>query len=215
MKISTLLACCLAIALSVPAARRPSRGSHFRLLLQLARRRRRVVQHARVWVRLATRRCLQNRQVAAVHRRILGADRGRLDLGVLREFRLGDLPLRPLDAAEGPRLGVGARVRLGSGLGFLAHERRLRRLGAAPAEARTQSHEGRPSKPRTGSDVAISYNDVEPEDESVATPPPWMKTTTSARKIIASWKSAQLRRAGAQRGHPAAATQFRVPRRHG
>ena len=36
-------------------------------------------------------------QVAAVHRRLLGTDRRRLDLGFLREFRLG----RPITTAAG------------------------------------------------------------------------------------------------------------------
>ncbi len=57
----------------------------------------------------------------------------RLDLGLLRAVRLGDLPLRPLGAGPALRLDLGPRHDLGPGLGLLAARQRLRRLGAAAA----------------------------------------------------------------------------------
>ena len=78
---------------------------------------------------LATERG-EHEQLATVLGWLLGLHRCRLDLGFLRRFRMGHLSLRTLDAVARSRLVLGARPRMGTGLGFLAHGRRLCRLGA-------------------------------------------------------------------------------------
>jgi hypothetical protein len=59
-------------------------------------------------------------ELATVHGRPLDSQRLRMDLGIERRFRLGDVSLWPLGACLGRRLGLGAGSRMGTGLGFLA-----------------------------------------------------------------------------------------------
>ena len=54
-------------------------------------------------------------------------------MGFQRAFRLGLLPLRTLGAVAWHRLGMGARQRVGTGLGHLAREPWPHRLGTAPS----------------------------------------------------------------------------------
>lgn len=77
--------------------------------------------------------------MAALHGRPLGLLRCRLDLGFRRTIRLGDLSLWPLGAVAARGLGLGSGQRMGSGLGFLAHQQRLRRLGSVAAGSAVRS----------------------------------------------------------------------------
>ncbi len=81
-------------------------------------------------------------ELASLFDRAMGPERLRLDLGLLRAVRLGDLSLRALDLGWACRLAVGPGHRLGSGLGLLAAGQRLYRLGAAAAGGRLR-HAGR------------------------------------------------------------------------
>ena len=74
-------------------------------------------------------------KLASVFGWVLGLHRRRLDVGFLRGFRMGHLSLRAVDPVARSGLGLGAGAAMGSGLGFLAHRRRLCGLGASPAAA--------------------------------------------------------------------------------
>src|SRR5207247_2279921 len=63
--------------------------------------------------------------------RLLGLHRLRLDVDLRRAVGLGHLSLRALAGRWRIRLGLGSRQRLGAGMGSLAHERRLGRMGGA------------------------------------------------------------------------------------
>ena len=72
--------------------------------------------------------------LAALYGRPLGVHRPlRLDVGLQRAVRLGDLSLRPLGILQSRRLVLGAGQSLGAGLGVVAFVERLSRLGAAAA----------------------------------------------------------------------------------
>src|SRR5256885_16108117 len=90
-------------------------------------------------LRLATARSRAVARVASLHRRSLGLQRRRLDLGLRRIVRLGDLSLRTLGEAPSGWLGLGAGRRMGAGLGLVALEQGLRRLGAVAAGSALRS----------------------------------------------------------------------------
>ena len=77
--------------------------------------------------------------MAALHQRPLGLYRRRLDLDLAGAIWLGHLSLRPLDALARSRLGLGAGRAMGSGLGFMAEEQGLCRLGAVAAGGAVRS----------------------------------------------------------------------------
>src|SRR5207237_291186 len=84
----------------------------------------------RVRLRLATARSRALARLAAVYRSAVALQRCRLDPGVGRKGRLGDLSLRTLGAAASRRLGVGARRRMGIDEGLLAHANGILALAA-------------------------------------------------------------------------------------
>src|SRR3954469_10254967 len=112
---------------------RPRPGGH-RFLLRRPRLVWALDRAPAVWLGLDAARRLGI--VAPLSGRPLGVDRSRLDLGLGRALRLGDLSLRPLVRRPGLRLGVGTRRGVGTRLGGLAGRQRLRGLGSPAAERR-------------------------------------------------------------------------------
>ena len=69
--------------------------------------------------------------VETLHSWSLGIHGSWLDMGFQRAFRLGLLPLRALGAVARSWLGMGARQRVGTGLGNVEGKPRPHRLGSA------------------------------------------------------------------------------------
>src|SRR4051812_30941317 len=87
----------------------------------------------RVRLRLSAARSRELAGLAALNRGTPGLQRCRLDLGLGREIRVGDLSLWTVGPVAPRGLGLGSWKAMGAGLGLLAHEQGLRRLGAVAA----------------------------------------------------------------------------------
>src|SRR5215207_3755829 len=87
-----------------------------------------------VWLRVAPER--RRRRVGSLYRRILELHGRRMDVGELRRLGRDLLPLWTLGGYRWIRMVLGAWLRMGTGVGFLAQQRRIHRLGTASSRVR-------------------------------------------------------------------------------